>query len=108
MSNDSSNGLLAAWAWKRLPARLTVTETAQVLGFAQHDIPILMAARKLTPLGNPAPNAPKFFAAVEIIQFAGDKDWLHKATREVAKYWRYKRERRVVTGQFGSQAASSA
>jgi 7-keto-8-aminopelargonate synthetase-like enzyme len=48
---------------------------------------------KLTPLGDPAPNAPKWFAAVEIIRLASDKDWLHKATKEIAKYWRQKRQR---------------
>jgi len=35
---------------------------------------------KLTPLGDPAPNAPKWFAAVEMIRLAVDQDWLHKAT----------------------------
>ena len=52
------------------------------------------AVLKLTPLGDPAPNAPKWFAAIEIIRLATDHDWLHKATKEVAKYWRQKRERR--------------
>ena len=49
---------------------------------------------KLTPLGDPAPNAPKWFAAVEMIRLAADEDWLHKATKEISKYWRHKRERR--------------
>jgi hypothetical protein len=44
-------------------------------------------------LGDPAPNAPKWFAAVEIIQLAADKDWLHKSPKGMAKYWRNKRER---------------
>ncbi len=51
---------------------------------------------KLTPLGDPAANAPKWFAAVEIIRLAADQDWLHKATKEISKYWRHKRERRTV------------
>jgi DMSO/TMAO reductase YedYZ molybdopterin-dependent catalytic subunit len=46
-------------------------------------------------VGDPAPNAPKWFAAVEMIRLAADKDWLHKATKEIAKYWRNKRERRL-------------
>src|SRR5262245_2381243 len=94
MINDSINALMAAWAAKDLPARLDVTETAKLLGFAEHDIQVLMAARKLVPLGDPAPNAPKWFAAIEIIHLATDRDWLNKATREVSKYWRHKRERR--------------
>jgi hypothetical protein len=52
-----------------------------------------MAARKLSPLGEPAPNAPKWFSAIEVISLAADRDWLNKATKEVSKYWRHKRER---------------
>jgi hypothetical protein len=44
-----------------------------------------MAVGKLTPLGDPAPNAPNWFAAVEMIRLAADQDWLHKATKEVFK-----------------------
>ena len=55
-----------------------------------------MGVGKLTPLGDPASNAPKWFAAVEMIRLAGDQDWLHKATREISKYWRQKRERRQI------------
>lgn len=86
---------LAAWATKDLPARLDVAATAKLLGFAEHDIQILMAVGKLIPLGEPAPNAPKWFASVEIVQLAVDADWLHKATKEISKYWRQKRERRM-------------
>ena len=86
--------MLTAWAAKDLPARLDVMATAKLLGFGEHDIQILMAARKLVPLGDPAPNAPKWFAAIEIIRLAADKDWLNKATKEVSKYWKHKRERR--------------
>jgi lysophospholipase L1-like esterase len=70
---------------------------AKLLGFAEHDIQILMSVGKLTPLGDPAPNVPKWFAAVEMIRLAADQDWLHKATKEIAKYWRQKRERRQTT-----------
>jgi len=85
---------IATWAAKNLSARLDVKATAKLLGFAEHDIPILMRAGKLKPLGDPAPNAPKWFAAIEIIQLAFDVDWLNKATKEVSKYWRHKRELR--------------
>ena len=93
MSNDVMQAAMTAWATKDLPARLDVTETAKLLGFAVHDLPILMAAGKLTPLGDPAPNAPKWFAAVEMIRLAGDQEWLHKATKELSKFWHNKRVR---------------
>jgi len=93
MRDDSLPTAMATWAARNLPARLDVAETAKLLGFAVHDMQILMAVGKLTPLGEPAPNAPKWFAAVEMIRLAADQDWLHKATKEIAKYWWLKRTR---------------
>ena len=106
MSDELTIRVLTTWAAKNLPARLDVPTTAKVLGFAEHDIQILMAAHKLTPLGDPAQNAPKWFAAIEIIQLAADKDWLHKATKEVSKYWRHKRERRSAYAEKVSPDSS--
>ena len=97
MSNDMLQTAMATWAAKNLPARLDVEATARLLGFAEHDIQVLMSTGKLTPLGDPAPNAPKWFAAVEMIRLAGDQDWLHKATKELAKFWHSKRVRRQAT-----------
>jgi hypothetical protein len=53
-----------------------------------------MNTGKLVPLGDPAPNAPKWFSAVAMFRLAMDEDWLHKATRDLAKYWKHKRARR--------------
>jgi hypothetical protein len=97
MTDDLTQAALTTWATRGLPARLDVAATAKLLGFAEHEIPVLMAAGKLTPLGDPAPNAPKWFCAVEVIRLAADKEWLHKATKEISKHWRHKRERRVST-----------
>jgi len=93
MNHAMMQSAVNVWATRNLPARLDVAATAKLLGFAEHDIQILMAVGKLTPLGDPAPNAPKWFAAVEMIRLAVDQDWLHKATKEIVKYWRHKRER---------------
>ena len=93
MTDELKQAAMATWAVRHLPARLDVAATAKLLGFAEHDIQVLMASGKLTPLGDPAPNAPKWFCAVEVIQLAMDREWLHKATREITKHWRQKRER---------------
>jgi hypothetical protein len=95
MTEELTEATLATWAARGLPARLDVAATAKLLGFTESDMQILMTVGKLTPLGDPAPNAPKWFAAVEVIRLAADQDWLHKATKEIAKYWRSKRVRRV-------------
>lgn len=65
----------------RLPARLNTSEVAVLLGFQEHDVAPLVAARLLTPLGKPAPNAPKYFAAVEVLACSENRDWLSSATR---------------------------
>jgi hypothetical protein len=93
MTDDVMQTVMMTWAARGLPARLDVAQTSKLLGFSEHDIQILMGVGKLTPLGDPAANAPKWFAAVEIIRLASDKDWLHKATKEIAKHWRQKRQR---------------
>lgn len=95
MTDDLTQAVLATWAARHLPARLDVAATAKLLGFTESDIQVLMALGKLTPLGDPAPNAPKWFAAVEVIQLATDRDWLHRATKEISKHWRLKRERHM-------------
>lgn len=97
MTDDLMQTTLATWTARGLPARLDVTATAKLLGFTENDMRILLSVGKLTPLGDAAPNAPKWFAAVEIIRLATDQDWLHKATKEIAKFWKNKRERRVTT-----------
>jgi hypothetical protein len=63
------------------------------MNFTESDMQILLAVGKLTPLGDPAPNAPKWFAAVEMIRLATDQEWLYEATKEIAKFWRNKRAR---------------
>jgi hypothetical protein len=82
------------WADEDLPACLDVSATGNLLGFAEHDIQILMAVGKLTPLGDPAPNASKLFAAVEMIRLAVDQAWLYRSTKESSEYRRHKRESR--------------
>lgn len=78
---------------RRLPGRLDVPMTAALLNFAEHDIAVLVAARLLRPLGNPAANAPKYFAAATILPLSEDAAWLSRATKAVSTYWKRKRVR---------------
>jgi hypothetical protein len=74
------------------PARLDSERAAKLLGFGGHDVPVLIAAGMLRPLGNPPLNAPKHFALVELLALAEDRDWLHKATRAVSRHWQRKND----------------
>ena len=92
---------------RRLPARLSTSEVAVVLGFQEHDIPVLVAAKLLAPLGKPAPNAPKYFAAVDLAERMESTQWLSEATKALANYWRKRNERREGGGRCGVTAANS-
>lgn len=81
---------------RRLPARLTTAEVAVILGFQEHDIAQLVASRILIPLGKPAPNSPKYFAAVNVIAAAQDREWLSTATRQISRYWQSRNEKKRI------------
>jgi hypothetical protein len=85
---------------RRLPGRLNSAEAALLLGFQEHDISTLVMTRLLAPLGKPASNAPKYFAAVEVEALARDREWLGQATKALAKYWVVKNHRKK-TGFHG-------
>jgi len=83
---------------RRLPARLNTRETSVLLGVQEHDIPALISAKLLFPLGKPAANAPKYFTAVEVVERAGDLEWLAQATKALAKHWQRKNRRKQSIG----------
>jgi len=87
---------LALLNCRRLPGRINTSETALLLGFQEHDIAPLIAAKLLMPLGKPAPNAPKYFAAVEIVERANELEWLGHATKALAKHWQRKNQRKQL------------
>ena len=74
----------------QLPARLTAEQAAWVLNCQPHDVPILVAARLLKPLGNPPPNSVKFFAASELLELAKDRAWVVKVTNGLNQHWQNK------------------
>lgn len=65
-------GWLALWREdkKNYTAFLEVKQVAELLGVAEHEVSTLMTLGSLVPLGDPAPNAPKYFAATKIIELA--------------------------------------
>lgn len=81
---------------QRLPARVDTVQAAAILGFPEHDIPILIKGKLLKPLGNPPPNGCKYFSSAELESLSKDHDWLHKASRAVTHHWKQKNQRRNV------------
>ncbi len=74
----------------QLPARLTAEQAAWVLNCQPHDVPALVAAKLLKPLGNPPANGIKFFATADILELTKDRNWLVRATVAINQHWRKK------------------
>src|ERR1035438_1678332 len=52
----------------RLPARLTAEQVAWVINCQPHDVPVLVTARLLKPLGSAPPNSVKYFVTAELLE----------------------------------------
>ena len=78
----------------QLPARLTSEQASWVLNCQPHDVPVLVAAKLLKPLGNPPPNCVKFFATLEVLELAKDRAWLAKLTNTLTQHWQHKNRRK--------------
>jgi hypothetical protein len=83
----------------QLPARLNAEQVSWVLNCQPHDVPVLVAARLLKPLGSPQPNGVKYFAAVEILELARDRAWLSRTTNALCLHWQRKNGIKKLIGQ---------
>ncbi|HVS52595.1 MAG TPA: hypothetical protein VHD62_09585 [Opitutaceae bacterium] len=73
-----------------VPGRLTAEQVAWVLNCQAHDVPVLVTARLLKPLGAPQPNSVKYFATMEVLERNKDAAWLARMTNALAQHWRLK------------------
>ena len=69
----------------RLPARLDVEQAAGLLGFQPYELSLLVRAKLLQPLGKPAQNSRKMYAATDIQERMVNRQWLDTATKIVAR-----------------------
>ena len=86
----------------QLPARLTAEETGWVLNCQAHDIPALVNARLLKPLGNPSQNGTKYFATADVLEKAKDSSWLVKVTNTICQHWQHQNARKKIQESNGS------
>jgi hypothetical protein len=78
----------------QLPARLTAEQAGWVLNCQSHDIPALVNARLLKPLGNPAQNSTKYFATADILESMKDRAWIVKITNAISQHWQRQNARK--------------
>jgi hypothetical protein len=77
----------------QLPLRLTAEQAGWVLNCQAHDIPALVNARLLKPLGNPSQNSAKYFSTADVLETAKDRTWLVKATNTISQHWQHQNAR---------------
>ncbi|MEZ0295123.1 MAG: hypothetical protein ACAI35_01570 [Candidatus Methylacidiphilales bacterium] len=78
---------------RRPPGRLNIEEAGLFLGFAVHEMRVLLAAKLIKPLGNPLPTRLKHFSSAEIERLRCDSEWLGKATDCVGAAWQERNQR---------------
>ena len=76
---------------------VTVVLRVDVLSRWYQTVPVLVAAKLLKPLGNPAQNSVKFFATREVQEQAKNLKWLNKATVAIYQHWHSRNARRKET-----------
>lgn len=86
MNHDQKDFLNLA----NLPARISLPEAAWLLGFAEHDVPVLISAGLLKPLGRPPLNGAKYFATADQMLLRTDTRWLARASDATVSHWKKK------------------
>ena len=81
----------------QLPARLTAEQAAWVINCQPHDIPALVAAKLIKPLGNPPANGIKFFATADLLESAKDRNWLVRVSATIYQHWHKKNARKHLS-----------
>ena len=91
MNPESSSNLQTLG---RFPATLTKEKVAEALGLATHNIPPLVRAGLLKPLGRPGRYCVKHFSRDALAENFADPDWLDKVMAAVHRHWRNKNARK--------------
>jgi len=72
---------------KTFPARVAAEQVAWLIGCQPHDIPALVAAKQIKPLGNPPVNAVKYFCTADIVDACTDRNWLARVSTIIQTHW---------------------
>ena len=87
-------------------ATLYRRQTAALLNCGEHDIPVLVSKGLLTPLGHPPPNAMKYFAPLEVLELAGDREKMGQICDVIYEHWREKNAAKASATRKARSATS--
>jgi hypothetical protein len=91
MNTDSP---LKPQSLEKFPVFMTKEKIAQALGIATHNIPPLVRAGLLKPLGHPARYCVKHFSRDALAEKFADQEWLNKVVAAIHRHWRNKNARK--------------
>ena len=89
----------------QLPPRLTAAQAAWLLNCQVHDIPALVAAKLIKPLGHPPQNGTKFFATADLLEASKDRHWLVRMSTAIYQHWQQKNARHKELAANGESIA---
>ena len=75
-------------------AFMTKEKVAKALDIGVHNIPVLVRAGLLKPLGHPQRYCVKKFSRDELARNLADKTWLEEAAKALHRHWRIKNARK--------------
>ena len=74
---------------------MTKEKVAEALDIATHNIPVLMRAGLLKPLGHPGRYCVKHFSRDTLAEKFANPEWLDKVAAAIHRHWRIKNARRL-------------
>lgn len=101
---ETTSGSQPVLGLLRLPARVNAEEAAALLGMEPWDVPLLVKARLLKPLGREtAKNRVKYFSSVVIEKSGQDPKWLDAATTAISRCRTDERPKKRATATSNTQ-----
>jgi len=87
---------------EKFPVFLTKEKVAEALGIATHNIPPLVRAGLLKPLGHPGRYCVKHFSRDALAEKFANQEWLDKVMAAIHRHWRNKnaRKRSKLAGNY--------
>jgi len=79
---------------EKSPVCLTKEMVAKALGIATHNIPPLVRAGLLTPLGRPGRYCVKYFSRQALAENMANEEWLGKVVNAINRHWHTKNSQR--------------
>jgi hypothetical protein len=82
----ATNGMVSTMRPKTTP-EAGRKDNVWLLNRQPHDVPVLLVAKLLKPLGNPPQNSVKFCCELEVLDQVKDRTWLAKVSNSLNLHW---------------------